>query len=166
MTAVSRLSKAVLGLIAAGATAGMIAAQSVGESEGEALAAYRDGAGIWTICQGHTEGVTETATATPEQCRAFLASDLAWAFAALDRMAEVPLSEPARAGLASWIYNVGEPKARSSTLIRKLNAGDRRGACDELRRWVIVGGKDCRDRRANCRGIVARRERERELCLL
>ncbi len=161
----SRLSKAVLGMILAGATAGAIATRFAGEKEGVSLAAYRDGAGVWTICQGHTAGVKPGQKATPQKCEEFLASDMGVAFAALDRMAKVPMTEPERAGLADWIYNVGEPAARKSTVVRKLNAGDRTGACNELRRWVIVGGKDCRNPKNNCRGIVDRREGERELCL-
>jgi len=162
----ARLSKAVLGLIAAGATSATIATQFLGEKEGVALSAYQDGASVWTICHGHTEGVRPGQTATPANCADFLATDMAEAFDALDRMVKVPLSEPARTGLASWIYNVGEPAARKSTLIRKLNAGDRTGACNELLRWVYSGGKDCRIPSNNCGGIPIRREQERTLCLL
>lgn len=161
-----RLSKTVLALIAAGAGASVIATQLAGESEGVSLRAYQDGAGVWTICHGHTAGVKPGQRANKAQCDAFLKTDMGQAFAALDRMVKVPLSEPPRAGLADWVFNVGETAARRSSLIRKLNAGDRIGACNELRRWVIVGGKDCRDQRSNCAGIVARREQERELCLL
>lgn len=161
-----RLSKAVLGLIAAGATSAMIAMQMAGESEGLSLKSYRDGAGVWTICHGHTAGVKPGQTVTPARCKALLQSDMGKAFTALDQMAKVPLTTAQRAGLADWIFNVGAPKARTSTLMRKLNAGDRAGACDELRRWVIVGGQDCRRKANNCAGIVIRREQERALCLL
>ncbi|WP_405045477.1 glycoside hydrolase family protein [Pseudomonas aeruginosa] len=44
-----------------------------------------------------------------------------------------------------------------STLLRKLNAGDVRGACAELSRWVYAGGK-------KLGGLVRRRAAERELC--
>jgi lysozyme len=162
----ARLSKAVLALIAAGATSTAIATQFLGEKEGVALTAYQDGASVWTICHGHTQGVRPGQTATPANCADFLASDMGGAFDALDRMVEVPLSKPARAGLASWVFNVGEEAARTSTLIRKLNAGNRASACDELRRWVYSGGKDCRDPANNCSGIPRRREQERALCLL
>jgi len=162
----ARLSKAVLALVAAGATSAAIATQFLGEKEGFALSAYQDGASVWTICRGHTGNVRAGQTATPANCADFLASDMAEAFAALDSMVSVPLSEPAHAALASWIFNIGAPAARKSTLIRKLNAGDRAGACAELLRWVYSGGKDCRDPANNCRGIVVRREQEYALCLL
>ncbi|WP_231119151.1 glycoside hydrolase family protein [Rhodovulum sp. MB263] len=41
--------------------------------------------------------------------------------------------------------------------IRKLNAGDLRGACDELPRWRFAGGK-------GVRGLAIRRNKARQLC--
>ncbi len=46
------LSAAVLALIAAGASAPEILDQFLDEKEGNHTTAYRDGAGIWTICRG------------------------------------------------------------------------------------------------------------------
>ncbi|EHY3286735.1 lysozyme, partial [Escherichia coli] len=46
------LSAAVLALIAAGASAPDILDQFLDEKEGNHTTAYRDGAGIWTICRG------------------------------------------------------------------------------------------------------------------
>ena len=46
------LSAAVLALIAAGAPAPDILDQFLDEKEGNHTTAYRDGAGIWTICPG------------------------------------------------------------------------------------------------------------------
>ncbi|HIA6477314.1 TPA: lysozyme, partial [Escherichia coli] len=46
------LSVAVLALIAAGASAPEIIDQFLDEKEGNHTTAYRDGAGIWTICRG------------------------------------------------------------------------------------------------------------------
>ncbi|HCD1077247.1 TPA: glycoside hydrolase family protein, partial [Proteus mirabilis] len=44
-----------------------------------------------------------------------------------------------------------------STLLKKLNAGDGAGACEEIKRWVYAGGKVWR-------GLVSRREVESALC--
>ncbi|EKN6093795.1 TPA: glycoside hydrolase family protein, partial [Yersinia enterocolitica] len=46
-----------------------------------------------------------------------------------------------------------------STLLKKLNNNDLIGACNELQRWVYAGGK-------RWKGLVSRREIERELCLI
>lgn len=62
-----------------------------------------------------------------------------------------------RAALYSFTYNVGVSAFRSSTLLKKLNNGDRKGACDELRKWTWAGGKQWK-------GLQTRREIERELC--
>lgn len=76
------------------------------------------------------------------------------------------MSPPRRAAVASFCgYNLGLAKCAKSTFIRRLNAGDP-DACDEILRWVYVGGKDCRDPASNCRGIVIRREEEAALCRL
>lgn len=54
---------------------------------------------------------------------------------ALSRLVKVPLSDVQRAALLSWQYNVGVQAVESSTLLRKLNAGDYVSAADELLRW-------------------------------
>jgi len=162
----ARLPAKVLALIAAGASSVAIAAAFVGEKEGTALTAYQDGARVWTICTGHTAGVRPGQTATPEECARLFASDLGQVLTEIDRIVSVPMSEPRRAAVASFCgYNLGLTKCARSTFIRRLNAGDP-NACDEIERWVYVGGKDCRDPASNCRGIVIRRQQEAELCRL
>lgn len=154
--------------IAAGASATAILSVFLEEKEGTALRAYLDGAKVWTICKGHTSGVRPGQLATPAQCESFFASDVGIAFNAIDTLVKVPLSEPARAGITSFCaYNIGPRKCGSSTFLRKLNAGNRRGACDEIPKWAFVGGFDCRTPgNKTCAGIPLRREQERELCLM
>lgn len=160
----TRLPPKIIALVAAGAGAATIATTLIPAEEGRALVAYQDGARVWTICDGHTKGVTPGQTATDAECDAMRASDVGRALAETGRIVHVPMSEARRAAVASFCgYNLGLAKCAQSTFIRRLNAGDP-GACDEILRWVFVGGKDCRDPASNCRGIVARREREAELC--
>lgn len=66
--------------------------------------------------------------------------------------------EGVQVALVSWAYNVGGGAACGSTLARKANAGDWRGACDQLPRWNKAGGKVVR-------GLTNRRAAERELCI-
>lgn len=168
----SNLSKAVLALVAAGASATVILSQFLGEEEGTAYQSYLDGAKVWTICKGHTQGVKANQTATPEQCEKFFKTDVGVSFAAIDRLVKVPMSEPQRAGVTSFCtYNNSPTNCASSTFLRKLNAGDTLGACDEMRRWtfITVNGQkfDCRTPGNKlCGGIPPRREKERELCRL
>lgn len=146
--------------LAIGATAGAlsIATAVVSYYEGYQPTAYRDPAGVPTICYGHTATARMGQTFSQERCTQLLQADLGHAFSAVDRRAQVDLPPPTRAALASFVYNVGEGAFARSTLLRKLNAGDLRGACHELSRWVYAGGR-------KLNGLVKRRATERELCL-
>jgi lysozyme len=58
--------------------------------------------------------------------------------------------------LVSFAYNVGVGAVRSSTLVRRLNAGDAAGAANEFMRWTKSAGRVLP-------GLVRRRNAEREL---
>ena len=66
--------------------------------------------------------------------------------------------EGARVAVVSWSYNVGTGAACRSTLVRKANAGDLYGACDELLRWNRAGGRVLN-------GLTNRRKAERAMCI-
>lgn len=129
----------------------------VSHFEGRSLVAYLDPVGIPTICEGVTRGVRLGQSKTPAQCDGLLRQELTIAMAGVDRNVIKPQPETRRAALASFVYNVGETQFKTSTLLRKLNAGDARGACAELSRWVYARGK-------KLQGLVNRRAAERELC--
>lgn len=151
-----RLSKKALAAIGGGAMA--MAMVVVPYYEGTELQSYRDAVGVWTVCTGHTATAKPGQHKTPAECQALLDSDLSVALKGVDRWVTVPIPETTRAALVSFTYNVGEGALMRSTLLRKLNAGDIVGACNELPRWVYAGGK-------RLRGLVSRRATERELCL-
>ncbi|EAS3672836.1 lysozyme, partial [Salmonella enterica subsp. enterica serovar Weltevreden] len=60
--------------------------------------------------------------------------------------------------LVSFAYNLGARTLSTSTLLRKLNAGDYAGAADEFLRWNKAGSKVLN-------GLTRRREAERALFL-
>lgn len=126
--------------------------------EGRSLVAYVDPVGIPTICEGYTHGVKLGDVATPQQCDALTAQEAARALAVVDASVSRPLPAGVRVALASFVYNVGPRNYQGSTLLRKLRAGDVRGACNELPRWVYAGGR-------KLRGLERRRQAEREICL-
>lgn len=134
--------------------------------EGVRLTAYQDGGGVWTICYGHTAGVKPGDVASPAQCATWLWEDLQHAIGVVDRHLAADVGWLCRAAHVDFVFNVGGGNYQGSTLLRRFNAGDRRGAPDEFLRWVYVAGQDCRDPAANCGGIVTRREVARELCLV
>lgn len=126
--------------------------------EGKSNAAYVDATGTPTICYGYTSGVRLGDYRPDDDCEMLLAKELKIAFAAIDRHVKTQISVQEAAAYASLIYNIGQGNFARSTLLRKLNAGDRRGACNQLLLWVFSKGK-------KLRGLVRRREAERELCL-
>ena len=144
--------------LAAGAAAIAIAAPFVAYFEGYRPVAYLDPVAIPTICYGHTAGVQLGQTKTKAECDELLRADLGQALVHVNRLATVPMPDSRRAALASFVYNVGPTAFAGSTLLRKLNAGDAVGACNELPRWVMAKGKVLP-------GLVKRRQAERELCL-
>ena len=158
-----------LGLIAAGASAPVLMAQFQHEKEGTSLTAYQDKSrGIWTICGGVTyvdgKPVIKGMTLTRAQCDKIDKAEQAKALAWVEKNIRVPLSEPQKAGIASFCpYNIGPGKCFPSTFYKRLNAGDRKGACEAIRWWIKDGGRDCRIRSNNCYGQVIRRDQESAL---
>lgn len=161
------LSRKVLALVAAGASAVTIATQFLHEREGDRLIAYQDAGGIYTACMGVTKGVKRGDRFTPEQCAKMDAQAVNEAAAEIQKMVTVPLSEPERAAVISFCaYNIGPGKCAQSTFLRDINAGNRAAACAQIKRWIFDGGRDCRIRSNNCYGQVIRRQQESELCQL
>jgi GH24 family phage-related lysozyme (muramidase) len=76
----------------------------------------------------------------------------------LSQCVNIDLPENVQAALVSWTYNVGVNAACGSTLVRLLNQGDIVGACNQLPRWNIAGGKVVR-------GLTNRRMAEMDVCL-
>lgn len=164
----SKLSAAMLGLLAAGATAPVLMSQFQVEKEGTSLVAYPDAGGVWTICGGVTrvdgKPVVKGMQLTRQQCDKIDNAEQEKALAWVEKNVRVPLTEPQKVGIASFCpWNIGPGKCLPSTFWIKLNAGDRLGACAEIKRWIYDGGRDCRIRSNNCYGQVLRRDQESEL---
>lgn len=135
-----------------------IALTAIAGFEGIRTVAYRDPVGIPTICFGHTAGVQIGDTATPEQCRDLLTDEVVEFGFEISNLVKIPLSHEEQAAYTSFAYNVGIGAFSQSTLLRKLNSGDRLGACNELSRWIYSRGRVLP-------GLKNRRAEERELCL-
>lgn len=141
--------------IGAGALA--IAAPLVVYFEGTVYNTYPDPIGILTSCTGHTGNELRTGqTFTKAQCDEQLMADLLKHSEALDCI-KTPLTDGQKAAFLSFAFNVGNKSFCGSTLVRKANAGDLMGACAELSRWVMAGGKEFP-------GLVKRRAAERSIC--
>ncbi|ECG3392626.1 lysozyme, partial [Salmonella enterica subsp. enterica serovar Mbandaka] len=142
----STLRKSVLAAVGGGAIA-IASALITGPTgndglEGVRYKPYRDVVGIWTVCYGHTgNDIMIGKTYTESQCKALLNKDLNTVARQINPYIKVPIPETTRGALYSFVYNVGTGNFRTSTLLRKINQGDIKGACDQLRRWTYAGGK-------------------------
>jgi lysozyme len=149
-------------IAAAGGGAVLIATVFLGGKdgvEGRVYEPYKDVAGVWTVCDGITgAGVIQSKHYTDRECDSLLWQRVRQVKAQVDPLVKVPLSEYQRAALYSFTYNVGIGSFSKSMLLKRLNAGDQEGACNELRRWVYAGG-------VKWKGLLNRREMEQSLCL-
>lgn len=88
--------------------------------------------------------------------------------AAIKKLVKVPLYPHEFGALVSFVYNVGVTNFRTSTLLKKLNAGDYLGACAELDNWVkqYTGKRDANGKKIYIvlPGLVKRRAEERAIC--
>lgn len=134
----------------------------VGSFEGMRQVAYYDPVRIPTYCFGETQRpdgspVQMGDQATAEECRQMLGDRVAEFGRGVDACVKVPLPPARKAAFVSFSYNVGTGAFCGSTLVKKINAGDVAGACDELLRWTTARG-------VKLPGLVKRREQERAMC--
>lgn len=164
MNVSKRVMGALLTLAVAGGGATYLSldgAQQIASHEGYRLVAYPDpgtGGAPWTICRGHTKGVYRGMRATHEQCDQWFAEDLRVAEEVVQRLVRVPLRQGEYDSLVSFVFNVGAENLQKSALLRKLNAGDRMGSCNEYPRWIYAN-KMVLD------GLKVRRYAEQHSCL-
>lgn len=158
-------------LIAAGLSSALvIGGVQIAEHEGFLNKPYLDPKKIMTVCYGHTGGI-KNKRYTNEECDELFIDDLKQAENVLklyvNPVVYKNLKDHEKAAFTSFIFNVGVggkgvkdgfvylKNGNTSTMLKKLNAGDVRGACNEFPKW----NKD------KLRGITIRRQKERDLCL-
>ncbi|MGG7931354.1 lysozyme [Klebsiella aerogenes] len=134
--------------------------------EGCRLTAYPDpgtGGTPWTIGYGWTlpvDGKPVRPGMTIDQATAdrLLKTGLVSYESDVLKIVKVKLTQGQFDALVSFAYNIGSRALSTSTLLKKLNAGDIKGAADEFLRWNKAGGKVLN-------GLTRRREAERALFL-
>lgn len=123
---------------------------------------YRCPAGVPTIGYGSTRYADgrpvklTDAPITEAQADDIMRQTLGEYENAVNRYVTVPLSQNEFDALVDFAYNAGAKNLLNSTLLRKLNAGDRKGAAREFGRWVHASGEVLP-------GLVKRRMAERAL---
>jgi lysozyme len=126
--------------------------------EGCKLKAYRCPAGILTIGYGHTSAagapeVTEGMTIAQDEAENILKNDLGKYEQPVAAMVKVDLEQNQFDVLVDFAYNAGVGALKTSTLLKKVNAGDLDVVPDELMKWTKGGGKVLP-------GLVRRRQAE------
>lgn len=114
----------------------------------------------WTIGYGTTT-YPDGSTVDPSDVCTEGRADI-WLRVTVDRLTRsvlgkvtVPINQPMLDALVSLAYNIGIGAFSSSTLLRRLNAGEYVEAQAEFRKWVRAQGQVLA-------GLVKRREREAE----
>jgi lysozyme len=111
-----------------------------------------------TIGFGTTAGVKPGDRIEPVQALVRKLQDVQRFEGALKQCVRVPLHQHEYDAFLSLAYNIGPGAFCSSTLVRRLNAGDYAGACAEILRWDRFRGEPLR-------GLTLRRQAENRQCL-
>jgi lysozyme len=130
--------------------------------EGVYLNLYNDPVGHATIGIGHLVHYGPINGSEPEEFKRGLTLDQAYDLLrtdmgrymkAVSSLVRVELTQNQADALGSFTMNVGEGALGSSTLLRRLNAGDYAGVPVELMKWTKASGKELA-------GLVRRRRAE------
>ncbi len=117
-------------------------------------------AGVLTIGRGTTnldgKKFDKYSVWTQAQCDAAFAVDMEKYEAAVHRRVKVPLNQNQFDALVSFTYNCGEGNLAKSTLLKRVNAGDFKGAANQFAAWNKGAGKVLN-------GLVRRRAAEAAL---
>jgi len=110
--------------------------------EGFSSTPYKDVGGRLTIGYGHLIKKGENfSRITFKEAEDLLRKDLKEAEDAVTKNVTVSLLQHQYDALVSFVYNLGGRRLASSTLLKKLNSGDVKGAANELPRWCNDSGK-------------------------
>lgn len=150
------IAGALVGLTALGT----LAVTQIGSREGKSNVAYPDIVGVWTICNGETRGVRKDDYKTDAECAQMLANGLVEFESGIRRCLKNPDAIPGKSYIQflSLAWNIGVGAFCKSTVVKRLNANDMRGACNAIPLFNRAGGKVVR-------GLVIRRADEQRKCL-
>jgi lysozyme len=107
--------------------------------EGIVLSRYKDSVGVFTIGVGHTKAAgginpeTFTGTLTIAQVFDMLKEDIVKYENGVNKAVTVPLKQHEFDALVSFHYNTGA--IGKASFVKKLNAGDRKGAAKGMMDW-------------------------------
>lgn len=174
--ALSTTNKVAIGA-GAGATGGFAAAAVAAamlitpQWEGMDAVARRDMIGTGhpvTYCYGQTDefGTVKVGTRfTKVECDAKLAESLPRYWYGIAPCIKVDIPAKVAGSLIDAAYNAGKRAVCNSPMVKKINAGDLRGACEAFDGWRVTGAGKVRPGLIKRRGPGDYRMSERQLCL-
>jgi lysozyme len=128
--------------------------------EGCILEAYKDDAGVPTIGFGHTGGVYMGQKITQAQADDLLRKDLKKFVDRVNKYVKVPLNQNQFDALVIFDFNTGS--LGTSTLLKKLNAGDYAGAAAQFDVWNKITDPETGEKVVS-KGLINRRNAEQAL---
>lgn len=132
--------------------------------EGLRLKAYQCEAGRWSIGYGSTEGIRPGMVITKDTADRLFQHDVQRHAIGVEKLLKVPVSDDQFAAMVSLAFNIGLTNFASSTLLKRVNAGDLAGASNWFGPWNKVRNPETRQLEISI-GLVKRREAERQLFL-
>ncbi len=115
------------------------------KTDGAVFKPYVCPGGVLTIGWGHTNhngrAFDKNARWTQKDCDAAFEEDMQGFSEQVSALLKVPVKQNQFDALVSFAYNCGIGNLKSSTLLRKVNAGDFAGAALEFHRWNRSNGK-------------------------
>ncbi len=127
----------VIAALAGATMLGGAITEVVQHNEGLSLTAYKDSAGIPTICYGETKGVKMGQRATLSDCQKQLIESAGEHAKALDGL-PMQLSDVALIGSVDFIYNVGVAGFNGSAVKRHLKHLDYTAAGKAVLNWRYI----------------------------
>ena len=131
--------------------------------EGLRMSAYYTPDEEWTVGYGHRTSARHGMSVTEGDAVQLLQDDVKPLESVIRDTVRAPLNQNEHDALVSLLFNIGEENFKRSTVLRKLNAGDKLGAAQAFEKWTkakINGELVTLD------GLVRRRAAEKSLFLM
>lgn len=131
--------------------------------EGLRMAAHYAPSEQWTVGYGHTSTARHGMSVTEGDAERLLRDDVQPIEQLITDTVRAPLNQNEHDALTSLVFNIGEENWKRSTVLRKLNAGDKIGAANAFEMWTKAY---VNNELVSLDGLVRRRAAEKSLFLM
>lgn len=131
--------------------------------EGLRMSAHYTAREEWTVGYGHTDGARHGMSVTENEAERLLRQDVVPIEKLIADTVRAPLNQNEHDALVSLIFSIGPENWQRSTVLRKLNEGDKLAAARAMEMWTMarVNGE-----LVSLDGLVRRRAAEKSLFLM